>query len=100
MLSALLLAALPAVLPAPSETSLPDADRYVYARPGATLRNLNDADGRVLMRVDERTMAAVFRERAGWYNVEIPGGFPVWVFGRFLRETEEKGVLELSLIHI
>ena len=103
--------AAPALVPAPgasfgpqdgadqagaSTVDLPQVERYVrVGADGARLRNLQDASGIVLTRVEAGMVLAVHRESYGWLEVEPPGGFPVWVHGRYLNATAEQGVYEI-----
>ena len=62
---------------------------------GARLTNLPDVQGVELAEIPAGTIVAIHDERpGGWLEVDVPGGFPVWVFGRFLRATDRPGVLE------
>jgi hypothetical protein len=71
--------------------------RYVRLRSGGvTARNIYDVQGLPLLELEGGALAAVYSERSGWLEVEVPGGFPVWVFGRFLRATERTGVFEVT----
>jgi len=71
--------------------------RYVAAGPeGALARNLNDRDGVSVGRVPAGGILAVHGENRGWLEVERPGGFEVWVFGQFVRATDETGVYEVT----
>ncbi len=71
--------------------------RFVRAASnGAKLRNIYDEQGVVMSELAAGALLAVHGERAGWLDVEIPGGFPVWVFGEFLSPTSESGMLQVS----
>lgn len=71
--------------------------RYVRVREGGvTARNLYDVKGVPVLEVSGGSLLAVYDERAGWLEVEVPGGFPVWVFGRFLRATGTPNVYEVT----
>lgn len=72
--------------------------RYVRARTGGvTVRNLADVHGVPVADVRDGGLMAVYSETAGWLEVDVPGGLPVWVFGRYLREVEgAEGVLEVT----
>lgn len=61
----------------------------------AKFRNLASEDTLVIATPKRGTLIHVFQERAGWQRAEIPGGFPVWVHGRFLRPTDQKDVWEV-----
>ncbi len=61
----------------------------------ASFRNLASEDTLVISTPKRGTLIHVFQERAGWQRAEIPGGFPVWVHGRFLRPTDQKDVWEV-----
>ncbi len=75
----------------------PAPERYVRAgERGVTLLNLRDSAGQTLIQVPAGGLLAVHRESAGWLGVDIPGGFPVWVYGRYLRPTSVGSVLEVT----
>lgn len=75
-----------------------EPQRFVRARTGGvTVRNLADVNGVPLADVREGGLMAVYSETAGWLEVDVPGGLPVWVFGRYVREVEDaEGVLEVT----
>ncbi|MHC4261228.1 MAG: SH3 domain-containing protein [Planctomycetota bacterium] len=71
--------------------------RHVRAREGGlTARNIYDVQAVPLMDVASGGLLAVYGERSGWLEVEAPGGFPVWVYGRFLRPTDQAAVYEVT----
>ncbi|WP_145064860.1 hypothetical protein [Engelhardtia mirabilis] len=81
---------------AESETVRPIL-RYVRAREGgATARNIYDVKGVPVMEVSGGGLLSVYDERGGWLKVDIPGGFPAWVFGRYLRATSTPDVFEVT----
>jgi len=86
------------VATASAESVVREPLRYVRARTGGvTIRNLADVHGLALVDAPEGALLAVYGETAGWLEVDIPGGLPVWVFGRYLREVEgTPGVLEVT----
>lgn len=62
-----------------------------------SIRNLADEKGREVAQPARGELVAVYGEtRTGWLEVEVPGGFAVWVFGRYLTPTDEKGVYEVT----
>ena len=63
---------------------------------GAKLRNIYDEQGVAMSELAAGALLAVHGERAGWLDVEVPGGFPVWVFGEYLTPTSESGMLQVS----
>jgi len=64
---------------------------------GAAIYNLADEKGKEIARPSGGQIVAVYKESAtGWLEVEVPGGFPVWVFGRFLEPTDDAGVLRVT----
>ena len=70
-----------------------------YARIGvedARIVNLPDANGIELMRPAKGTIVGVWRELAGWLEVDVPGGYLAWVHGRYLQETDTPGVYEVT----
>ncbi len=71
--------------------------RYVQAGPnGARARNLYDAQGLVVLDVAPQTVLAVYGERSGWLDVEAPGGFKVWVYGKYVRPASTAGMVEIT----
>lgn len=81
---------------APQEGT-PARVRYLAAgAKGAKARNLPDAGAQVVLDVAAGSVLAVYGERAGWSEVEAPGGFKVWVFGEYVKSSSETGVLEVS----
>jgi|GEM_PF-2911524 len=83
---------------ADGDPAQPTPQRFVRARSGGvTVRNLADVHGVPLADVRADGLMAVYGESAGWLEVDVPGGLPVWVFGRYLREVEGvEGVLEVT----
>lgn len=55
---------------------------------GAAIYNLPDGKGKEIARPQKGQLVAIYKENAsGWLEAEVPGGFAVWVFGRFLEPT-------------
>jgi len=63
---------------------------------GAKARNLYDDQGLVVLEIPSGMVLAVHGERSGWLEVEVPGGFRVWVFGEYVRPAAEAGVLQIT----
>jgi len=71
--------------------------RYTRASEGAKIYNLPDVKGKVIAEPRTGSLVSVHREKAaGWVEVEVPGGFPVWVFGRYLKPTQTAGIYEVT----
>jgi hypothetical protein len=72
--------------------------RYArVAADGAWISNLPDDKGREIARPKRGELVAVFKDGAtGWLEVEVPGGFAVWVFGRYLEPTDEAGLYRVT----
>jgi hypothetical protein len=84
----------PPSVAAPVATALPT---YAQAGPrGARLRSLADEKGHLLCDIPAGTVLKLRGERAGWVQVEIPGGFAAWTSGQYLSETETPGQLEFN----
>jgi len=67
------------------------------ASEGVAVFNLSDEKGKEIARPAKGQLVAVYKETpSGWLEVEIPGGFAVWVFGRFLAQTSDPNVLEVT----
>ena len=62
----------------------------------ARVVNLPDANGLELARPERGTIVSVWRELAGWLEVEVPGGYLAWMHGRFLQPTDVEGVYEVT----
>ena len=93
-----LLAASAAAGPAADPAGQDDGKlRYVQAGPsGARARNLYDAQGLVVRDVPPGMILAVYGERAGWLDVEAPGGFKVWVYGQYVRPGKQAGMVAIT----
>ena len=71
--------------------------RHARVSEGAKIYNLPDVKGKVIAQPKAGSVVAVHREHAaGWLEVEVPGGFPVWVIGRYLRPTQTAGIYEVT----
>ena len=90
---------LAADLRAPAQDPAPD-DLLRYGRidvDGARVRNLADDKGLVVAELERGALLAVVEELAtGWLLVEVPGGYAVWVYGRYLAPTADAGVFEVT----
>lgn len=63
----------------------------------ASVRNLADERGNELARPAKSSLVGVFRELKDWLEVEVPGGYAVWVHGRYLRSVPDaEGILEVT----
>lgn len=63
----------------------------------SAIYNLADEKGKEIARPPRGQLVAVYKEVAGgWLEVEVPGGFPVWVFGRFLAPTSDPKLCEVT----
>lgn len=80
------------------EASPADAPlRYArVASDGASIVNLPDDKGVEVLRAERGTLLSVWRELAGWLEVEVPGGFSAWMHGRYLQPTPDEGVFEVT----
>lgn len=71
--------------------------RFVRAAAkGAKVRNIYDAQGVVVGNIPAEGLLAVYGERAGWLEVEAPEGMQVWVYGEYVRATNDPGLLEIT----
>lgn len=80
-----------------------DAALLSYARvgtKGATARNLYDQQGLAVLEIPAGTILAVHGKRSGWLEVEVPGGFKVWVFGEYVRPASDAGFLQITGDHV
>jgi hypothetical protein len=63
----------------------------------AAILNLADEKGKEIARPSKGQLVAVYKETTtGWLEVEVPGGFPVWVFGRYLAPTADPNLYEVT----
>ena len=62
----------------------------------AVVRNLADEKGIAILEPRAGTLVAVYRELAGWLEVEVPGGYVAWVHGDYLRPTDTPGISEVT----
>ncbi|NOT32501.1 MAG: hypothetical protein HOP15_18805, partial [Planctomycetes bacterium] len=64
---------------------------------GVSIYNLADEKGREIARPARGQLVAVYKDTAtGWLEVEVPGGYPVWVFGRYLEPTSEANLYQVN----
>jgi len=88
-----------AVSTLPTAPPVQDEAPTAYARvagAGARVFNMQDDKGTVVQKPAAGTLLAVYRDTGSWLEVEVPGGFPVWVFGRFLGATAEADVYRVN----
>lgn len=71
-------------------------DRYVRTTAATKLSNLPDKQGLAVASLPAGTLLAVYAEKAGWLSVEAPQGMNVWVFGQYLRATQQPGIAEVT----
>jgi len=96
--AALLLALVPAV-PSARPQGEDEAGPLRFARvtdERASVMNLPSDSGIELLQPARGAVVAVHRELPDWAEVELPGGFAVWVFGKYLQPTSLEGVLEVT----
>ncbi|MFT7680427.1 MAG: hypothetical protein ACI8QC_004433 [Planctomycetota bacterium] len=85
---------------APQDSTAP---RYVRAKQGAQVRNFQDMQGLAFHSLKSEDLMKVHNQSRGkvtFLEVSTPGGFPVWVFGKYLQETGAQGVLRVSGSHV
>ena len=71
--------------------------RYVRAPAnGARFFNLADTKAEVVARAAAGTPIAVYGESAGYLEAEPASGIEAWVFGSFVRPTEQGGLAEIT----
>jgi len=64
---------------------------------GVSVFNLADDKGKEVARPAKGQLVAVYKEhQAGWLEIEVPGGYAVWVFGSYLKPTDQSGVYEVT----
>jgi len=74
--------------------------RYERVTKNARLRNVASRDGAIVADLTPGTLVAVYEDRTGFMSVEVPGGMGVWIYGKYARETEVLGVLEITAQNI
>ncbi|MDA8620995.1 hypothetical protein N9L45_01770, partial [Planctomycetota bacterium] len=87
----------------PTEAAAPVAPTQggeFYRTQGTTaVRNFPDRNGASFIEVEAGTIVRAFSTSQGippFREVEVGGGFPVWVFGKYLQPTNVDGVLVVS----
>lgn len=76
---------------------------WARARAEAVVRNFADANGNELTRLAAGHPLRVVATSEGtprYYEVEVAGGVPVWVFGELLQPTNSPGVLRVDAAHV
>lgn len=69
---------------------------FMRTRDDVVIRNFEDRNGAVLATLPKGTLVRAFRESQGrpvFSEVEVAGGVPVWVYGRYMQPTDVEGVL-------
>ncbi|MEM1449111.1 MAG: hypothetical protein AAF957_06930 [Planctomycetota bacterium] len=69
---------------------------YLRTRTVSVVRNFPDQNGSSLSTLPAGTLVRGFRVSEGkppFREVEVAGGFPVWVYGKYLQPTDVDGVL-------
>jgi hypothetical protein len=84
----------------PIQGAAPKDEPLRYGRiaaDGITILNLADEKGKPVAQPSKGQLVAVYKEHvSGWLEVEVPGGFPVWVFGQFLAPSADANVYEVT----
>lgn len=68
---------------------------YMRTKSATVLRNFEDENGSPLATLPAGTLVRAFRTSQGrpaFREVEVAGGFPVWVYGEYLQPTDTTGV--------
>ena len=85
---------------APAAPVAPTQGGEFYRTQGTTaVRNFPDRNGASFIEVEAGTIVRAFSTSQGippFREVEVGGGFPVWVFGKYLQPTNVDGVLVVS----
>lgn len=85
-----------------SAHATPQSEQAVgeYARVqvgNARILNLADTKGVAVASPEQGSIVQIFdRTVSGWVLVEVPGGYPVWVFGKYLQATGTDTVFEVT----
>lgn len=84
----------------PTDAAVPSQGGEFQRIKGATaVRNFPDRNGASFIEVEAGTIVRAFSTSQGippFREVEVGGGFPVWVFGKYLQPTNVDGVLVVS----
>lgn len=79
-----------------SQDGVQDPYYMVVGPGGATARNTFSNAGVSIGTLAEGTILTVYSKQVDWLEVEVPGGFEVWVYGQFLEPTAVSGELEVN----
>ncbi|MFT6832063.1 MAG: hypothetical protein ACJAZN_002231 [Planctomycetota bacterium] len=88
-----------ATLPAAQSALQVDGAVYMRTKASAVARNFPDQNGSALATIAPGTIVRAFRSSSGtpvFREVEIGGGFPVWVYGTYLQRTDVEDVLMVT----
>ncbi len=84
----------------PTDAAVPAQGGEFHRTQGTTaVRNFPDRNGSTFIDVEAGTIVRAFSTSQGippFREVEVGGGFPVWVFGKYLQPTNVDGVLVVS----
>ncbi len=84
----------------PTDAAVPSQGGEFQRIKGTTaVRNFPDRNGASFIEVEAGTIVRAFSTSQGippFREVEVGGGFPVWVFGKYLQPTNVDGVLVVS----
>jgi len=90
------LAAIPQETDASEDAAALQGATYMRTAGDTVIRNFEDRNGAALATLPKGTLVRAFRESQGrpvFSEVEVAGGVPVWVYGRYLQPTDVDGVL-------
>lgn len=81
-----------------TSASAPQTEGAIYMRTkgSAVVRNFPDQNGSALATIAPGTVVRAYRSSSGkpvFREVEVGGGFPVWVYGAYLQQTDVEDVL-------
>ncbi|WP_145197459.1 hypothetical protein [Planctomycetes bacterium Poly30] len=72
---------------------------YMRTKGSAVARNFPDQNGSALATIAPGTIVRAYRSSSGkpvFREVEVGGGFPVWVYGAYLQQTDVENVLMVT----
>ncbi len=72
---------------------------YLRTKGEAVARNFPDQNGSALATIAPGTIVRAYRSSSGtpvFREVEVAGGFPVWVYGAYLQQTDTEDVLMVT----
>ncbi len=69
---------------------------------GTRLYSLYDENSPIVRELNANELLIAHGQKAGWYEVEVPAGFPCWIFSKYIKEGSElgKGVVSDDRVNV